>query len=1053
MRFARSPLHLLLAAILPAQGQPRLAADFNTAPFDQTVSGTCAAATLGGSIFCLTREAIGVGILSLWRIDPTTAIATRVMEWTSHPYSTDPVELVTHRAGLMFVVETAAHGRELWTSDGTPVGTILLRDIIPGVASSAPAHLAVSPVSPNPIYFSADDGVHGRELWVTDGTTAGTSLAADVWSGANPGMGPDSEVVVGQLGSGASIVLFQGANSRSGVELFELTTTGPVQRTDIGGTSASSRPRDFAWGGGVLMFTADSGIGTEPFVYRPGALTPLTPIDVRAGALSSNPAATIALVRSRTETDFYFSATDGTNGVELWRYRLATAQLSRLDFVAGSGSSNPTPRAFGTNLLVEVRPSATQASLWFSDGTNAGARRLFEDNTSGFMTAAFVVSDNPPRAVFRGGFLGSTQITDGTLAGTFPLQPFGLNDPILGLPLGGGLGLIATSSGLSLIDPAPSTATTAVRAPRGTASADPRLIQELVPGVALYRAFDSAGRRRLVRTDGTPAGTVDLGVTLDPNFFFNDLFVAAPPILGRVPFAALSATGGNELWITDGTVVGTQFVSDINPGPTGSGPRNFTSISGSWAFAATTSGGTGLWRTDGTAAGTTLVRGFGGSSNVFHLFVLNGLLLFTADDGASGFELWRSDGTASGTTLVRDLLPGIAESAPRRFFALPTAPAKALFVGSGPGESDTACFVTDGTTAGSLQLSPFVADDSDHVFWLLPNGTAVFGRGDTHGLWRTDGTQGGTYELVPGWAQPLERLGDRLLFSIRGAQHELWSTDGTVTGTVRVRSFAAPARVGGLGVSSSPGASVLGGAVLFTVAGNAEAGLWRSDGTVAGTWRVSLSTNLRWAYSASGGSTALFVASSSGAGEELFRTDGTGAVLHADIHPGPRNSLPQYPVRSGNRLYFVADDGQTGNEVFVMSLMANSRTYGAGCLGGNGVPRIGARGTPRIGNAQFEVTLERARGRSAAAMLFGFDAGTLPLGGGCALLLRVDRPYASLLAFTDDSGRATVNLPIPANAALEGLEILAQYLVVDSAGSYQSQLAFSDGLAIYVSER
>jgi ELWxxDGT repeat protein len=61
-------------------------------------------------------------------------------------------------AGSLFDV----NGTELWRSDGTAAGTVLTADINPGFFSSSPADLTVAG---GHLFFSADDGVHGRELW------------------------------------------------------------------------------------------------------------------------------------------------------------------------------------------------------------------------------------------------------------------------------------------------------------------------------------------------------------------------------------------------------------------------------------------------------------------------------------------------------------------------------------------------------------------------------------------------------------------------------------------------------------------------------------------------------------------------------------------------------------------------------------------------------------------------------------------------------------------------------------------------------------------------
>ena len=81
---------------------------------------------------------------------------------------------------VFFVADDGNTGRELWTSDGTTAGTRLVRDLYPGSESSDPSDFLVKG---NELYFTAKNPEIGRELWKTDGTAAGTQRITDL----NPG--------------------------------------------------------------------------------------------------------------------------------------------------------------------------------------------------------------------------------------------------------------------------------------------------------------------------------------------------------------------------------------------------------------------------------------------------------------------------------------------------------------------------------------------------------------------------------------------------------------------------------------------------------------------------------------------------------------------------------------------------------------------------------------------------------------------------------------------------------------------------------------------------
>jgi ELWxxDGT repeat protein len=81
---------------------------------------------------------------------------------------------------LYFTASSAELGEELWVSDGTAAGTHPFLDLRQGAAGSRPLPLGVAA---GRLYFSADDGEHGIELWSTDGVAAHTAIVADIAPG------------------------------------------------------------------------------------------------------------------------------------------------------------------------------------------------------------------------------------------------------------------------------------------------------------------------------------------------------------------------------------------------------------------------------------------------------------------------------------------------------------------------------------------------------------------------------------------------------------------------------------------------------------------------------------------------------------------------------------------------------------------------------------------------------------------------------------------------------------------------------------------------------
>src|SRR5262249_29985762 len=154
------------------------------------------------------------------------------------------------------------HQPELWQSDGTAAGTVLVKDIVPGWWGSNPGYLTNVNGT---LMFAADDGRHGVELWRSDGTAAGTALVKDRHHRTD-GSGPFNLTNVN------GTLFFTADDGTGGVELWRSDGTAagttlvkdifPGSSIDYGGYyhPNSSSPDHLTDVNGTLFFTADDGV-------------------------------------------------------------------------------------------------------------------------------------------------------------------------------------------------------------------------------------------------------------------------------------------------------------------------------------------------------------------------------------------------------------------------------------------------------------------------------------------------------------------------------------------------------------------------------------------------------------------------------------------------------------------------------------------------------------------------------------------------------------------------------------------------------------------------
>jgi len=317
---------------------------------------------------------------------------------------------------------------------------------------------------------------------------------------------------------------------------------------------------------------------------------------------------------------------------------------------------------------------------------------------------------------------------------------------------------------------------------------------------------------------------------------------------------------------TAGEYPGVALIKDIRPGYKGSDPHHMTNVSGDvFFFAQSTSGDYELWKHDTTTLSTFLVAqtDYHPASTSVATAAVGNQLFFRAPQDGAGSELWASDGTPLGTRRVKDIYDGSSSSYP-----------KAL------------------TAFGSTLL--FFATTFDEGLEL----------------WRSDGSLLGTYmikDIVLGreGAQGNNRIHSALVdgvFYFNAFEHDEYIDENTYLGGLE---------------------------------------LWRSNGTNAGTrmvWDVTPTRDIvfgtAWSkprYLTNFKNKLYYSSISTNIGQELFHYDhnnayhlANGPQLVKDICPNDgvtcgsdNSSHPSNFVVAGNYLYFLANDGIHGRELWV----------------------------------------------------------------------------------------------------------------------------------------
>jgi ELWxxDGT repeat protein len=686
----------------------------------------------GGLVYFVAND--GVHGAELWSSDGTLDGTVLVTDIRLGEKGSQPSDLVRVGDGVLFAADDGPTGRELWRADETS-GAVPVADILPGRRGSEPSGLFAAG---DRVYFTAiQSEVDGAQLFVSDGTFAGTSRISDVHGAWNGGITLGLTAAIGDV---AYFVIHTDDGRGAALWRSDGTEDGTYLVKDIKGYPCSEEFRDMIALGDRLMLVARSAESDDELWTSDGteAGTELVK-DIFPGQPGGRPGS-LAVAGG----ELFFAAIDGLHGRELWKSD-GTENGTRLvrDILDGNMNGVASYSAL-SRAGDQVVFTATDQKVWSSDGTAGGTAPLALPSDV-LQWSLYRLQDVPVLVGYGAGGAVGLWRPDGVTAAkaaNLPTAPrftfirsFG-DDLLYGVFDqnfdGGAMWRTVSGSPIPLL----------LKSFSRSYPAYP----ELVHGEAYFSAGDFATGSELWKTDGTPQGT-KLVADVNPgpaSAVFNGGVIGN--VGGRILFAADDGVHGTEPFVTDGTPGGTKLLRDIFPGPEYSAPSVGGRLSGALYFGARDASGYELWRTDGTPSGTYRLKEINpgpDSSSPFGFVRVGDVLLFSAYEGATGRELWRTDGTADGTWMVADIQPGqldggitpiVVVGDVAYFIALMPNQATQLWVTDGtPGGTRLAADVSAAPSGGVRNLANrngqlfFTADDGLHgnELWALTCGNGI----------------------------------------------------------------------------------------------------------------------------------------------------------------------------------------------------------------------------------------------------------------------------------------------------------------------------------------
>ncbi|GAB3517576.1 3-coathanger stack domain-containing protein [Emticicia fontis] len=468
-------------------------------------------------------------------------------------------------------------------------------------------------------------------------------------------------------------------------------------------------------------------------------------------------------------------------------------------------------------------------------------------------------------------------------------------------------------------------------------------------------------------SDGTTAGTVNIN-TLNPDFSTGSLNNQVAVVGDTYYFVAFDATNGFELWKSNGTSQGTMMLKNINKTITSSNPAQFVSLGNDVYFTADDiKHGREIWKTDGTAANTNLLMDInaGNNPNVNYSAIISAMVPYNDIILANAsYDLIKFSQTMPPTFIhSHNAIGGVFMSFNNKIF---------YKSGNSNGQGFS-LFETDGNTINKVKALSVNSPGAEPTAFAIYGGQLYFTLFNNTQIWKTDGTETGTVlvkDLTGGIIQSkFYAANGLLLFLYENPAYglELWKTDGTDAGTVLVKDIN-PGEMGAYIYFPA----VYNNYLYFLAYNGSTQQLYKSDGSSANTQvfgnvpstcvpvvfknklffiAYDAATTAYWLWVTDGVSSPVkvqqlangiqdanaiimknindkllvFDITPNTARHELWASDGTSAgtnlvkvIRQKELNRTYMNITEYFYLN--NKLYFAADDGINGKELWVWDL-------------------------------------------------------------------------------------------------------------------------------------